>query len=161
MLFDEKAVMGLPIYITVAIVVASVIIAALSISLYNIWLDSQYHKVQYEVDKIISEAENMFEYADEGTMITLHVALPDSMRFAVFGSLPKNGISEPDDLTLDETASNNYYFVMDDGRSSVYHSNARFSSKNHDEIALFHPGVYDLKLELVKEVDGRTYVKIY
>jgi hypothetical protein len=162
MLHDDKAVMGLPIYISVAITIATVVIAVLSIALYNIWSDSQFHQVEHEIDKITSDAENMFEYADEGTMITVHVEFPSYMRFIVFGSLPKNnGISEPENITLDENTSNNYYFVMGDGIIKTSHSNARFSGENTDEMAVFHAGTYDLKLELIKEVDGKTYVKIY
>ncbi len=63
MLCDEKAVMGLPIYIMVAIIVAAAIIAVFSIAIHNIWIDSQIHQVECETDKIVSEAENMFEYA--------------------------------------------------------------------------------------------------
>jgi hypothetical protein len=162
MIHDDKAVMGLPTYILVSITAATIVIAILLIALYGILSDSQFHQVEHELDKIISDAGNMFEYADEGTMITVHVEFPSYMRFIVFGSLPKNGgISEPDNITLDETTSNNYYFVMNDGRIITAHSNARFSGKNTSEMAVFHAGTYDLKLELVKEVDGRTYVKIY
>jgi len=161
MLCNEKAVMGLSIYIVVAIIVASAIIAVFSIAIYNIWIDSQIHQVECETDKIVSEAENMFEYADEGTMVTLHADFPPTLRFIVFGGLPVNSNFEPDNITLDENTSNNYYFVMDTGRIFTYHSNARFSGKSHNEIAVLHPGVYDLKLELIKEEDGRTYVKIY
>lgn len=153
--------MGLPIYIIVAIIVAAAIIAILSIAIYNVSLDSQFHKVQQEINKIVSEAENMFEYADEGTMITIHSEFPPAMKFAVFGSLPKNESNEINDFTLNENTSNNYFFVMNNGKISTYHSNARFSSKNTEQIAVLYPGSYDLKLELVKEFDGKTYVKIY
>lgn len=55
MLHDDKAVMGLPIYILVAITVATIVIAVLSIALYSIWSDSQFHQVEHEIDKIISD----------------------------------------------------------------------------------------------------------
>ena len=161
MSYDEEAVMNLPIYILVAIIVAAASIAVFSIAIHNIWLDSQIHQIKCEMDIIVSEVENMFEYADEGTMVSVHTDFPPSMRFIVFGGLPKNGDFELDSITLDENTSNNYYFVMNNGRIFTYHSNARFSGKNHNEMAVFHPGVYDLKLELVKESDGKTYVKIY
>jgi hypothetical protein len=162
MLHDDKAVMGLPIYLLVAIIAATIVIAVLSIALYSIWSDSQFHQVEHEINKITSDAENMFEYADEGTSITIHVEFPSYMRFIVFGSLPRyDGISEPANITLDENTSNNYYFVMGDGQIKTAHSNARFSGKNTEEMAIFHAGTYDLKLELIKEVDGKTYVKIY
>ncbi|MEA3458651.1 MAG: hypothetical protein U9R21_08245 [Candidatus Thermoplasmatota archaeon] len=152
--------MGLPIYITVAIIVAAAVIAVLSISIYGILADSQLYQVEHEMDKIASEAENMFEYADGGTMITVHIEFPASMKFVVFGGLPTNGSSEPDNLTLDEKTSNNYYLVMVDGTVQTYHSNVRFSSEDYNKIAIFTSGIYDLTLELEK-IDSRTYVKIY
>ncbi|MDH7516823.1 MAG: hypothetical protein QHH19_00490 [Candidatus Thermoplasmatota archaeon] len=158
---NKEAVMGLPIYLIVAIIVASAITAVLSISIYNVYVDSQFHKTQQEVNKIVYEAENMFEYADEGTMITIKCEFPSYMKFVVFGGLPKNKTNEINDLTLDENTSNNYFFVMNNGEISVSHSTARFSGKNTNQVAVFYPGIYDLKLELVKEVDGKTYVKIY
>jgi len=158
---DKEAIMGLPIYIMVAITVAATIIAILSIAIYNVSLDSQFHKTQQEINKIVSEAENMFEYADEGTMVTIHSEFSSSMKFAVFGGLPKNETNEMNDLKLDENTSNNYFFVMNNGKISIAHSNARFSSKNTEQIVVLYPGVYDLRLELIKEVDGKTYVKIY
>ena len=158
---DEHAVMGLPIYLLVAIIVAAAVVAVFSLAMYNLWLDAQIHHVEREVDKIVSEAENMFEYADEGTLVTVHVEFPTAVRYLVFGGLPKNAASEPDTTTLDENTSNNYYFVMTDGRLYTAHTHARFSGENTSQIAMFHYGVYDMTLELVKEDDGRTYVKIY
>jgi len=110
--------------------------------------------------KIISEAENMFEYADEGTLVTVSVDFSNSLKFAVFGSMPQNGVLKPTNYNLDEKMSNNYYFVTDDGTISSYSSNARFSSENISQIAVFGPGNYDLSLDLVN-VGGKTYVKIY
>lgn len=102
----------------------------------------------------------MFEYADEGTLVTVHVEFPDSMKYVVFGGMPKNGNDEPVNLFLDENTSNNYYFVMNDGTISTFHSIVRFSSYNETTITLFHPGIYDLTLEL-QYVGGKSYVKIY
>jgi len=160
-LFGKKAALGLPAYIMVALVVSAAVIAVFSLSIYNIWLDSQFHQVGYELNKIVSEAEDMFEYADEGTMVTVHVEFPGSMRYIIFGGLPCDSGSIPVSFNLDENTSNNYCFVMDDGRISILHSNARFSGNKTDEIAVFYPGVYDLKLELVKGLNGKSYVKIY
>jgi len=160
MISDENAVVGLPMYLMVAIIVAAVILAIFSLSIYNVWLDAQFHQVESEIETIISEAENMFAYADNGTLITVHVEFLSSMKYLVFGDLPQNGIAEPTNLTFKENTSNSYYFVMNDGRISTAHSPVRFSSDDINEIAVFYPGVYDVTLELDK-VDGRTYVKIY
>ena len=152
--------MGMPAYLVVVLVVAAAVIAIFALSTYFIVQNSQRHLVEHETEKIVSEAENMFEYADEGSLVNVHVEFPDSLQFIVFGDLPQNGIMEPTNLALDENTSNNYYFVMNDGTIETFHSNARFSGKSINEIALFHKGVYDITLELVKE-NGMTYVKIY
>lgn len=160
MIYDENAAINLPIYLMVAIIVASVILAVFSLSIYNLWLDSQVYQVESEIEKIISEAENMFAFANNGTLVTITIEFPSSMRHIIFGGLPQNGVTEPTELTLQENTSNCYYFVMSDGYISTAHSSVRFSGNNTNEIALFHSGSYDLTLELDK-VDRRTYVKIY
>jgi len=157
---NKDAIMGLPIYLIVAIITATVVLAMLVLSMYNLSTETQTHQVEYEIQKITSEAENMFEYADEGTLVTVYVEFPNSMKFVVFGDLPKNRNSEPANLTLDESTSNNYYFVMNDGTCMTFHSNARFCGNDETTIALFYPGIYDLTLEL-QFVGGKTYVKIY
>ena len=157
---NKDAILGLPVYLIVAIITATAVIAMLVLSMHHITTETQTHQVEYEIQRITSEAENMFEYADEGTLVTVHVEFPNSMKFAVFGDLPKNGNSEPVNLTLDENTSNNYYFVMNDGTRMTFHSNARFCGNDETTIALFHPGIYDLTLEL-QFVGGKTYVKIY
>lgn len=157
---NNRAVIGMPIYLMVAIFVASLIIAVFAFSIYNSVKKSKVEEIKSELEKIISEAENMFEYADEGTLVTVSVDFSDSLGFIVFGSMPQNGVLKPTDYNLTEESSNNYYFVTDDGAISSYSSNARFSSDDISKIAVFGPGIYDLSLEL-ENVGGKTYVKIY
>jgi len=90
-------------------------------------------------------------------MVHLQIDFPSSLRFIVFGSLPKNSTMEPSDRTLDENTSNNYYFVMDDGIIRMFHSNARFSNRNNTEIVVLHPGRYTLAIGVVRH-EGKTYV---
>lgn len=159
-LSNKDAIMGLPIYLIVAIITATAVIAILVLSVHHITTESQTYHVESELQRIISEAENMFEYADEGTLVTVHVEFPESMKFAVFGDMPEDKNAEPVNLSLDEDTSNNYYFVMNDGTLSAFHSIVRFSSYNETTMALFHPGIYDLTLELCY-IGGKSYVKIY
>jgi hypothetical protein len=157
---DENAVLGQPVYLLVIIIVTAAIIMLFSLSLQNIIIDSQIHQIEHEIDTILTEATNMFEYADEGSIATVHVEFPSALRFIVFGGLPTNGTIEPTNLTLDENTNNNYYYVLNDGTLRSFHSNARFSDKNLTQIAVFHTGIYDLTLELWYQ-DGKTYVTIY
>ena len=59
---NKDAIMGLPIYLIVAIIIATAVIAMLVLSMHHITIESQTHQVKYEIQRIISEAENMFEY---------------------------------------------------------------------------------------------------
>ncbi len=60
---NKDAIMGLPIYLIVAIITATAVIAMLVFSMHNITIESQTYQVECELQRIISEAENMFEYA--------------------------------------------------------------------------------------------------
>jgi len=157
---NKSAILGLPVYLIVAIITASGVITILLISSYHISMESQYYEVENEIQKIINEAENMFEYSDDGTLVTIHVEFPNSLKFIVFGDIPKLDNSEPENLTLSENTSNNYYFVMRDGTSKTFHTYVRFSGKNNTLISLLRPGIYDIYLEQ-SYIRGKSYVKIY
>ena len=157
---DERAVIGQPIYLMIAGIVTAVIITLFLISIHTMTAESQIQVIEHEIDKILTQSATMFEYADEGTFVTMHVDFPSSLRFIVFGGLPQNGTKPPVDLSLNETMSNNYYYALVDGTIHTGHSNARFSAENCTQVAIFGPGSYDLKLELFSKGE-KTYVKIY
>jgi hypothetical protein len=156
----DYAVLGQPIYLLIVIIIVAAIIGALALSLQQVIIDTQIYQVEHEINRMTTEATNMFEYANEGTFITLHIEFPASLQFIVFGSLPSNGTAEPSLLTLDENTSNNYYFVMSNGMVRTYHSNVRFSNQNLTQMVVLHSGVYDLTLELCSYM-GKSYVAVY
>jgi hypothetical protein len=157
---NNYAVLSQPIGLLVILIVASLCISLIWYSIQTLMGDTELNQVEYELSSILTQASTMFEYANEGSSITVHVEFPRSLRFLVFGALPRNGTSEPTNLTLDENSSNNYFFVMNDGTTKVFHSNARFSGENLTRIALFHAGTYNLTLEL-RSSEGKTYVAMY
>jgi hypothetical protein len=157
---DNTAVLGQPLYLLIVILVSAIIIGVLVLSVEQLMNASTIHQIEHEIDRVVTEATNMFEYADEGTRVTLQVQFPCSLRFVVFGGLPTNGIFEPDLRMLNESTSNNYYFVMEDGSIHTYHSNVRFSNQNFTQIILLHSGVYTLTLE-VGSYEEKTYVAMY
>jgi hypothetical protein len=157
---DDRAVIGMPVYLLVAITTSSIILTVFSLSILNITKNAEVDSVKKEVEKIVSEAENMFEYADGGTVLTINVNLPNSLNKLVFGSLPQKNVFDEKDIIFDENTSNNYFFVMDDGTTNVYSSNARFTGENIEQVALLKSGTYNLVIELIKN-KGKTYVKIY
>ena len=159
-IFDDKAVVGMPVYLLVAITTSSIIIAVFSLSIVHIIQNAELDSVKKEVEKIVSEAENMFEYADSGTLLTINLNLPSSLNKLVFGSLPQKNVFDEKDIIFDENTSNNYFFLMDDETLNVYSSNARFTGKNTGEVVILKSGCYNIALELIK-IKGKTYVKIY
>jgi len=159
LIYNNRAVVGFPIYLLIVIMTSSLIIGLLTISVLNMINQSKDDAIKKEIEKILSEAENMFEYADSGTLVNMKIDFPDNLNFVVFGSLP-DGINKPSNFSLDENTSNNYFYVLDDGTINSYSSHTRFSGNSTREISVLYQGSYDLILELEKE-GGKSYVKIY
>ena len=157
---NNSAMVGYPVYLLVAIIASTLIIGIFSFSMINIINQTKKDNILREIEKIISEAENMFEYADAGSEITIDVDFSDMLKFIVFGSLPINGTQYPNNYTIDEKTSNNYYYVLDDGELYSFSSHVRFSSNETNKISVFSSGSYDLVLDLEK-IGGHSYVKIY
>ena len=109
---DQKAVLGLPVFLTVATFIASIILAIFICSLINIQRDSQNNQIEYQIDLIVAEAKNMFEYADDGSLIHKRVEFPGSMKMLVFGALPTQDEHISPNSTIDENTSNNYYCMF-------------------------------------------------
>ena len=157
LLIVNDAVVGQPVYLLIVVMISAICLTFIGISLQPVLRDGPIQQVESQIDVILTESSHMFEYADEGSMVHLQIDFPSSLRFIVFGSLPKNSTMEPSDRTLDENTSNNYYFVMDDGIIRMFHSNARFSNRNNTEIVVLHPGRYTLAIGVVRH-EGKTYV---
>ncbi len=157
---DNFAMIAFPSYLLVAIITSSIIIGIFSLSILNTINNSKKEIVRKEIEKIVTEAENMFEYADTGTLVNIDVDFPDTLRFLVFGDIPKNGTNLPKELDLSEETSNNYYYVLDDNTIESFSSNARFSGNRTTNISVLFEGNYNLNLELSNDGD-KTYVKIY
>jgi hypothetical protein len=158
--YNNHAVLGMPMYLTVAFIVTAVVLATFTVGIYTMISDSQAHHIEHELSRIVSEAQNMYQYADSGTMITISVQFPSSLSFIVFGSMPEPGYKKPIDRSLIENTSNIYYYVFSDGTMKMFHSPVQFSSENTDEFAVFVSGSYELCLELQK-IGAKSYVSIY
>ena len=104
----NKAVTGLPIALLVALIVTSIGLSLLSLSVFHFWNNTQEHQTIAEVEKIVSEAETMFAYANEGTMVQMSVELPHTVNTLVFGTILRDTTRDPSTITLDENLSNNY-----------------------------------------------------
>lgn len=153
----EYAVLGQPVSLFVIVIVATTILLLWSLSTKNLMRDTQLHQIEQQVNTILFEATHMFEYAADGSGVTIHAEFPPSMRYIVFGSLPRNQTLLPESLVYDEKASNNYFFVLDDGSLHTYHSNVRFSNHNMTGCAIFSAGKYTITLQLCQK-KGITHV---
>jgi len=154
---DTDAVIGQPIGLLIILLIAGVIISMLFLTVPTLLRDSEQQKVEGEINRILTEAMNMFEYADNGSVLTVPVQFPSSMRYLIFGSFQRNGTNEMMNLSLDEKTSNNYYYVMNDGNVRIFRSNVRFSNHNMTEAAIFYSRTKTITLELCQR-EGKTYV---
>jgi len=153
--------MGYPVYLLVAVLITAVVLTVFVQSALFITQNSEEHMIYQELQKIVIEAQNMYEYADEGTMVTVHLELPSSLRFAVFGDVPLPGYKQPGSLDRNNAASNNqYYYVMNNGEMAMFHISARFCGDATTDIVFLQPGSFDITLELIRDLEGHSFVKI-
>lgn len=157
---NKYGVVGLPVYLTVVLVVSSAVFSYLIFSVFFLKNEADEKLVSAEIDIIVSEAKSMYEHANQGTVSRVRIDIPSSVNFIVFGDMPKKDNSLPTDIDLDIEKSNNYYFVMENGEIQSFSSFVNFCGRNSDEISILYPGRYDVTLELVKTSRG-SYVKIY
>jgi len=156
---DEYAVLSFPLSLLIIVIVTACVISLFFVCLTHLWDDSQRSQVSNELHRLVSEAQLMFEYADDASQTTLEVSFPPSLDYLVLGGLPSTARDIKINRSLDERESNNYYFRMRNGETSVFHSSVRFSGNTTDTIAVLFPGTYTLRLEL-KIFKGRSYVTV-
>ncbi len=154
---NQYAVLGQPFHLVVVFFTVTAIIIVFSLSLQNLITESHNHQIEQQIQEVLIEAAIMFENADEGSKVMFQVSFPSTVRYIVFGHLPRNNTLLPVNKILDENTSNNCYYVMTDGTVRSFHSNARFSDSTMTQIAVFYPGTYTITLELRTE-GGKTYV---
>lgn len=159
MRMNRNAVVSLPVSLLIALIVSGVVIGMITLSAYKGYQDAELYQITRQVNTLLVEAEAMFTYADEGSFKRIRVSLPSSLRGIVFGGLPANVSSVPQNQTLREQTSNNYYVVMKDGTTKTYHCSVRFSDPTFQHSVVLYPGTYDITLE-VQTYGGKSYVAI-
>ncbi len=138
-IMNDAGVLSLPVEYTVAIIVASIVIASLIATSYHLWREYEEKKAVKEVNKIVDEAEKIYGMGDVNTTITIDVNIPNSVEKIVFGS--NNNLKD-----------NHYYILMKWGRNMSFYSSAKFC------YSILYGGKKEVKIEL--EGNGEKHVKI-
>ncbi len=156
LLKDERAAEGLPMRIVVTMIIFSMILGLTGKAAFDFIDDAKEKKLMGELDTVEKRAAGMYVQGGardidnpedhSGTVESIKVKIPDNAAFVVFGGMPGDA--------ADERTDNVYYYVLNDGRVHAKSSIARFLGP-----AVFYPGEYELKLELVRNHNG-TFVKI-
>ncbi|HEY9247154.1 MAG TPA: hypothetical protein VIO11_09935 [Candidatus Methanoperedens sp.] len=166
---DESAAIGLPLRISITIIVFSVILLLSWKFMYDFNSDAMERNLMGELDLIDKRAAAMYihggardiGYQDNfsGTLENINIRIPDNAAFIVLGAMPQADGMPPE--TRETHADNVYYYVLTDGRIQTRSSIARFSANdtNLNKPVVLYPGDHELILELVKNNNG-TYVKI-
>jgi|GEM_PF-1354607 len=143
---DKKGVIEMPIQHIIAITIASIAVAAISFAGYQLWRDMQVKEAIKEVDKIVEEAELMYNSADNGATQTIAVDFPPGIEKVVFGSAnPSN--------------SNHYYILMDWGENRSFYAKYVHFTGNNGGKAVIYSSVRSVTLELFCHGEDK-YVKI-
>lgn len=156
LLEDERAAEGLPMRIVVTTIIFSVILGLTGKAAFDLIDDVKEKKLMGELDMIEKHAAAMYVQGgardiddpedQTGNAESINVEIPDNAAFVAFGGMP--------DVGADERTDNVYYYVLNSGRVQVKSSTARFLGH-----AVFYPGEYELRLELVRNRNG-TFVEI-
>ncbi|MEF8879421.1 MAG: hypothetical protein V5A64_03405 [Candidatus Thermoplasmatota archaeon] len=157
----SKAMVGYPVYLVVVLITAGIILGSFAMSSLLVKNSSSVDLTRMEVNKIISEAEHMYEYGDGGSKVVLEMDLPEEVCFVVFGSMPVDGNQKPGCFDLNVDTCNCYYFVMEDGTRRQGVSSARFAGGDLDSFAYFEGGRHDITMQLVYKPGEGSFVKIY
>ena len=136
---DKRGAMELPIQHTVAVIVAAVAIAGMLVAIHSLWQEYEEKKAIEEVEKIVDEAEKIYGMGEEGTVVTLKIDIPNSVKKIVFGS-------------TDKALQNHYYIIMNWGKNISSFSNAKF------DYSIIYGGRKSVKVELLN--GGEKLVKI-
>lgn len=150
---DNRGAEALPMRLVVTVILFAVILGLLVSGLKNFVSDAQEKKLQGDLDVIEKRAALMYKLGgtpETGTREEIHISIPDSISYVVFGGMPGKGMG-------DMRTDNAYYYVVD-GRTQTRSSISRFRSSSGGPVILY-PGEYDLVLELVKDNNG-TYVRM-
>ncbi|MEM1513705.1 MAG: hypothetical protein QXW78_00565 [Candidatus Thermoplasmatota archaeon] len=130
----KNGILETPIQYMLAIIVALLVVSAISFALYKIWKNYKIEKAEKEVKKILSEANLMASQAEEGTKKSLEVNFEKDVNFI-------------------EIKDKSIRIVMKWNKEKILYSDVTLRCK--DKI---YPGKNFLKMELKK--NGEKYVEI-
>ncbi|RLF41621.1 MAG: hypothetical protein DRN12_02685 [Thermoplasmata archaeon] len=153
---DNSALIGYPIFLTIALISATITITFLYINIENLHRNLDIREVEEQLSLIVSKAETMDIYDSNNTIQTLNINLPDTLYIAVLGGIPSD-TGEP--IISNETC-NQYYYIMKDGTIKIYHSKVSFTFGESNKDVILTPGRHTITLKLY-EKNGRSYVTVY
>jgi len=143
---EDKAISEMPIQYMVAITVAALSIFIMIVAFRNLWESHQVEEAVKEVNRIVREAELMYNTADDGSKTILNVNFPSGMEKAVFGSRnPGN--------------SNHYYIIMKWGENRSFYSKHVNFTGDYDGMAVLYGRANKIIMELINR-EGGKYVSI-
>ncbi|MCX9084405.1 MAG: hypothetical protein OIN87_06375 [Candidatus Methanoperedens sp.] len=166
---EDNAADGLPMRLVVTVVLLSIIIGLTSKAAILFINDKNEKNLQGELDLINKRASAMYIQGGardinkpgdlSGSFENIHIKIPDSTAFVVFGGMPSSDGTPP--AATNQYTDNVFYYVLSDGKIETGSSTARFrtNSSGLDKPLVLYPGDHELTMELVKNNNG-TYVRI-
>jgi len=156
---ENKAVIGIPTYLLVIIIVTAVITGMLAIGITSLQRNLCRQQVINQINTIVNKAEVISAASYDETVLTFKVTFPKDMKKAVFGALP---INKSENITFHQNilTEKSLCVLFDDNHRFIKHSPVRFCDRSGKSYATLSSGSYHLVLE-VTQMNGESYVKIY
>ncbi|MFH1013502.1 MAG: hypothetical protein V1769_03215 [Thermoplasmatota archaeon] len=155
----DDAVVSFPIYLLIAIIVSLMVCTILFFGTAQLTSDWNIQQVHRTIDEITNQAETLVAYADYGTIKTIHVSLPLSVSYVVFGGKPQKMDQLNTSISHDKNMTNVIYFLMENGQDHLEYSTIRYYGPTDDTYAMLPSGSYDITMSVVM-LGGEPSVKI-
>ena len=157
---NETAIISLPTYLLVIIIVASIATVLLTMGVFDLQKNLQTQQIENQIETILMKAETISAASVDETNLILTVDFPNQMKTTVFGAVPsQNSTNELSFLRTNYTKKS-ISVVFDNHQQIIKHTSISFSGKSVETYGELVPGSYDIVLKLIQQ-NGETYVQIY
>lgn len=157
---NETAIISLPTYLLVVIIVTSIATILLTMGVFDLQKNLQTQQIENQIETILMKAKTISAASVDESSLILTVDFPQQMKTTVFGAVPsQNNTNEASFLRTNYTKKS-ISVVFEDHQQIIKHTSTLFSGKSVETYGELAPGSYEIVLKLVQQ-NGETYVQIY
>ncbi|MFO8077906.1 MAG: hypothetical protein R6U21_04630 [Thermoplasmatota archaeon] len=157
---DETAIMSLPTYLLIIVVVTAIAIILLTMGALDLQKNLQKQQIENQLETIMMKAKTMSTAAVDETTLIISVDFPNQMKTAVFGAIPQENETNKPFFLRNNHTKKSLCAILDDHQQIIKHSSMLFSGESIETYAELPSGSYDIMLRLIQR-NGETYVQVF